>query len=178
MLPPGRRQSQNGHMSQKKRDGSTLQGVGFKGPYVFQNPPNTFVRRSLDPVKAEPQEVFGGPSTYWEGIWKPIGGSIFVERLKTTRWAPGTYIYTWSFFNSTYRREISPHWGPHLFSAIYRGPITLVITGWGPTMTIADIQVMHTEKLGDCKLTTTHVPLLTNQSIITFQVNNFRKAVG
>ena len=129
MLPPGRRQSQNGHMSQKKRDGSTLQG-----PYVFQNPPNTFVRRSLDPVKAEPQEVFGGPSTYWEGIWKPIGGSIFVERLKTTRWAPGTYIYTWSFFNSTYRREISPHWGPHLFSAIYRGPTTLVITGWGPTL--------------------------------------------
>ena len=33
------------------------------------------VSRCLDPLKAEPQEVFVGPNTYSQGIWKTRAGS-------------------------------------------------------------------------------------------------------
>ena len=38
--------------------------------HVFQNPPNTSVRRCLDPLKAFSGE---GPNTYSQGIWKDWG---------------------------------------------------------------------------------------------------------
>ena len=38
---------------------------------VFQNPPVIPCEdRYLDPLKAEPQEMFVGPNTYSLGIWK------------------------------------------------------------------------------------------------------------
>ena len=37
---------------------------------VFENPPNTLVRRCfLEDIKAEPQEVFRGPNIFLGGVW-------------------------------------------------------------------------------------------------------------
>ena len=45
------------------------QGLQDRLTLVFQNPPNAFSGGVWSPERP-PQEVFGGPNTYSQGIWK------------------------------------------------------------------------------------------------------------